>query len=257
MRLLSKERTPGHRATSQQLEELRLNLSVALPHEFRTPLNAILGYSEYLLSRGPERLPEADMLLRIQSSIYDNALRLQHLIDNYLLYAHLKILEQNPEKREHEMRENRETVYTHTFISSLAKGIAGKMKRGADLQMQLDDAWLYIGARNLSKIVEELVENAFKFSAPGTSVSIATECRGPFWRFQVADQGRGMTPEQISKIGAFMQFERPHYEQQGAGLGLTIVELLTRFNHGRVTMESLPGVGTTVAVELQLVSFLP
>jgi signal transduction histidine kinase len=57
-----------------------------------------------------------------------------------------------------------------------------------------------------------------------------------------------MTPEQIANIGAFMQFERLRYEQQGSGLGLTLALLLTRLNRGELTVESLPNQGTTITL---------
>lgn len=257
MRTLSKVPLVKHRndivaarrqAALQQMEDLRLNLSLALPHELRTPLNAILGYSEYILSRGSDRLPEADTMLRIQSSIYNNALRLQHLIDNYLLYAHLKLLEHNPEKREREMWESHEAVHTNALISSLALGKASKANRQADLHLHLEEANLRIGAKSLHKIVDELLDNAFKFSASGTPVQIVTEVTPTEWRLRIVDHGRGMTPEQIANIGAFMQFDRLHYEQQGAGLGLTIVDLLARLNHGTLTITSTPHEGTMITV---------
>ena len=234
---------------SQQMEELRLTLSLALPHELRTPLNVILGFSEFLVSQGPERLPEAETILNIQTSIYDNALRLQRLIENYLLYAHLKLLEQDPEKRHREMWESDELIPARSLIGSVARFKAQKARRQHDLRFTaIDEVILRISAKSLHKILEELLDNAFKFSEPGTPVYVMTECSGPQWLLKITDQGRGMTPEQIASIGAFMQFERLRYEQQGSGLGLTIALLLTRLNRGELTIESPPNQGTTITV---------
>lgn len=232
----------------QPMEVLRLNLSRALPHELRTPLSVILGFSEYLMSRGPDRLPEAETILRIQTSIYDNALRLQHLIENYLLYAHLKLIENDHERKQREMWEGNEAIHTSSLISSLTLAMAQKAHRQRDVRIDLVEGNLKIAARSLYKIVEELLDNAFKFSEPGSLVHVNTELSVSQWRLKIMDHGRGMTPEQIANIGAFMQFERPHYEQQGAGLGLTIASLLTHFNHGSLTVESIPQQGTTVTV---------
>lgn len=235
--------------SSQQMDELRLNLSLALPHELRTPLSVILGFSEFLVSRGPERLPEAETILNIQTSIYDNALRLQHLIENYLLYAHLKLLEQDPEKRHREMWESDELIHARSLLESVARFKARKARRQNDLRFSTtDDVILRISSKSLHKILEELLDNAFKFSEPGTPVHVMIERSGAQWLLKIADQGRGMTPEQIANIGAFMQFERLRYEQQGSGLGLTIALLLTRLNRGELTIESLPNQGTTITV---------
>lgn len=234
---------------SQQMEELRLNLSLALPHELRTPLSVILGFSEFLVSRGPERLPEAKTLHNIQTSIYDSALRLQHLIENYLLYAHLKLLEQEPDKQCREIWQSDDLVHTRSLIESIARFKAQEARRQQDLRLTMaDEALIRLSARSLHKIVNEVLDNAFKFSAPGTPVHVVTERSGAQWFLTIIDRGRGMTPEQITNIGAFMQFERLRYEQQGAGLGLTIALLLTRLNKGKLTVESMPNQGTTVTI---------
>lgn len=246
---LDKQVLEQEKPMSQQMEELRLALSLALPHELRTPLNAILGFSEFLVSQGPERLPEAETILNIQTSIYDSALRLQHLIENYLLYIHLKLLEQDPEKRHREMWESDELVHVRSLLEAVARFKAQKARRQEDLRLTaVDEAILRISARSLHKIVEELLDNAFKFSESGTPVHVITERSGPQWLIKIADQGRGMTPEQIANIGAFMQFERLRYEQQGSGLGLTIALLLTRLNRGELTIESLPNQGTMITL---------
>ena len=64
----------------------------------------------------------------------------------------------------------------------------------------------------------------------------------------VHDHGRGMTREQIAKIGAFMQFNRKRYEQQGVGLGLALVFRLAELNRGQVHIVSEPDQGTTVTI---------
>ena len=59
-----------------------------------------------------------------------------------------------------------------------------------------------------------------------------------------------MSQEQIGKITAFQQFERRHYEQQGAGLGLAIAKTLTELYGGSLTIESAEKIGTTVKIKL-------
>jgi two-component system, sensor histidine kinase and response regulator len=66
--------------------------------------------------------------------------------------------------------------------------------------------------------------------------------------FSVTDRGRGFTPEEITKVGAFMQFERKTHEQQGLGLGLTIARRLTELHGGTLLLESEPAGGTKVTV---------
>jgi len=108
-----------------------------------------------------------------------------------------------------------------------------------------------------TKIVDELLENAFKFSTPGSEVRVQTETDGGLSILRIADRGRGMKVEHIAVVGAYMQFERKIYEQQGSGLGLTIAKRLTELHRGELTIQSEIGVGTTVEVKLPCLSVHP
>jgi signal transduction histidine kinase len=69
---------------------------------------------------------------------------------------------------------------------------------------------------------------------------------------RISDEGRGLTQEQMVSIGAYMQFERKVYEQQGSGLGLTVAKRLAELHGGFLKLESEYGRGTTVTVTLPL-----
>ena len=100
-------------------------------------------------------------------------------------------------------------------------------------------------AEDLSRIVEEIVDNACKFSRKGTLIQVQL---GDDGEFVVTDQGRGMNPEQIANIGAFQQFERKHYEQQGLGLGLLLVQNIIRPYDAKLEITSDPGEWTRVRI---------
>lgn len=235
---------------AKQFQELRLNLSLALPHELRTPLNAILGFSQYLMTQHPHEVHHSEAILRIYSSIYESALRMHHLIENYLLYAKLQIMTTAPEAVKCEYCQQYEDVNMLSLIQSSAGVYAERVGRKEDLHLKLDNKILRISRLCLQKVLEELLDNAFKFSEPGTPISIATHISERQWSLHVVDQGRGMTVEQIERIGAYMQFERSYYAQQGSGLGLTIVQLLIQLQGGNVTIKSVPQQGTTVIITL-------
>jgi two-component system, sensor histidine kinase and response regulator len=122
--------------------------------------------------------------------------------------------------------------------------------RKSDLQLELQDVWGNIEEASLQKLVGELVDNAFKFSEPGSKVIVSSQLRGGCCEIAVLDEGLGMTPEQIDSIAAFRQFGRECAEQQGLGLGLSIASRLARLWGGKLEIESRAGGGTMVRLEL-------
>jgi two-component system, sensor histidine kinase and response regulator len=116
----------------------------------------------------------------------------------------------------------------------------------------LQEAPVCISELKLKKIVEELVSNACKFSVPGQPVRVVSFSNQDAYTLFVIDQGRGMASDQIANLGAYMQFERKIYEQQGSGLGLVIAKRLVELHNGQLAIESLPGKQTTVRVTLPL-----
>ncbi len=120
------------------------------------------------------------------------------------------------------------------------------------LVMHFAPATLCIADSYLRKIIAELVSNACKFSLPKSTVTLDGEVRGGFYVVSVSDEGRGMKPEQINSIGAYMQFDRERHEQQGQGLGLEISKRITDLHGGSLTISSTLNVGTTVQVFLPL-----
>ncbi len=99
---------------------------------------------------------------------------------------------------------------------------------------------------------EELFDNAIRYSKKGSPIEVETEKRGSEFVLRIRDNGRGMSAEQLLGIGAYMQFERKVYEQQGSGLGLTVARRLTELHGGFITLESEYGKGTTVTVSLPI-----
>ena len=72
-------------------------------------------------------------------------------------------------------------------------------------------------------LAEELVSNACAYSRKDSTIEIGLSTAG---KFTVRDGGRGMTPDQLAQLGAFRQFDRQRFEQQGLGLGCELVQRL-------------------------------
>ncbi len=241
--LLEKERTSLERER-KILEDLRLNLSLSLPHELRTPLTAILGFCQLL--ENMKGLPPASKVFEYARRIHKNGLRLFRLVENSLLYAHLKLLKYTPDERRSWRSEG--TVEARPVITSVAQQIAEEMYREDDLGLELEDARIRVTPGNFEKILVELFDNAFKFSEPGSQISVKTTVNRHLCIVSITDRGRGMSAEQIANIGAYMQFERREYEQQGNGLGLIISSLLAQLEGGVLSIDSTLQHGTTVSI---------
>lgn len=226
------------------LRLLRKNIIYSLPHEFRTPLGLIMGYGNLLLSDYENAKP-SDVLLASESIVRASQ-RLEHLIENYLVYAQLELIAQD--EKEMQALRNHLTDDVHAIIANTAHDKANNSGRLADLKLDLNVRALQIAGHDLKKIIDELVDNAFKFSEAGTPVCLKSQITDSDYIITISDQGVGIAPEQVKQMGAFMQFERTLLEQQGVGLGFAIALRLTELYHGRITINSELKRGTTVTI---------
>jgi len=244
VRLAKKEAI--QRVSDRKLTELRDSIGMALPHELLTPLNGILGLAAVLLD---EQTPPSGVEARdFARSIQQSALRLHRLIFNFIIYSELELIGSDP-KRIAELRKGPTTSIAE-IVTQTAQEKAEASARTGDLVLDLEEGTAVIAAERFRKAVEELVDNAFKFSRMGSPVWIQTRMTERSCVVRVRDRGRGMTAEQVASIGAHMQFERRFYEQQGAGLGLIIARLLAELHGGDLAIDSVPGEQTLVELAL-------
>jgi signal transduction histidine kinase len=230
----------------KKLADLRDSISMMLPHELRTPLNGILAYGEILAAEAGT-LP-AKEVADMGQVIYDSGKRLERLIENFLIYAQIEVLAADAQKI-NALRQ-KQTQFPAKLIEERAVGQARTANRANDLALDLADHPVPISEDYLAKIVDELVQNAFKFSDPGKRVSVTLSGLPNGVVLSVTDQGRGFSTEHITKVGAYMQFDRKILEQQGLGLGLVIARRLTELHGGTLSIQSERGASTTVTVKL-------
>ncbi len=230
--------------SERKLDELRGNITLALPHELRTPLNGIMGLAHMMMDDYQTMPPEE--MLESARFIYDSACRLHRLIENFLVYSQIELMAS--ESKTIEIPNTISPVAVASLIPELTRKVAARHRREGDLLLKVEPASLLVPQENLVKIVEELTDNAFKFSEPGKPVLVSTDVSDGQFHLEVADKGRGMTPDQIGRIGPHIQFERRIFEQQGAGLGLFIAKRLTELLGGQILFESTSGQGTSVSV---------
>jgi signal transduction histidine kinase len=230
----------------KKLSDLRDNISLMLPHELRTPLNGILAYGEILAGDAASLRPAE--VAEMGQVIHDSGKRLERLVENFLIYAQLEILGSDASKIS--ALKAKKTMQPVSLVGKHAQAQAEAAHREGDLALDLSDTTVPMSEEYLAKIVDELVHNAFKFSQSGSKVTVSLVPAQGGVALTVSDHGRGFSTEHITKVGAYMQFDRKMQEQQGLGLGLTIAKRLTELHGGTLTIQSEPGVDTKVTLKL-------
>lgn len=214
-----------------------------LPHEFMTPLNGILGFAE-ILKQDFEKIPREESL-HMLSDIEICARRLYRTLTNYITLVTIENASTETAPSQESVIEPEQAMQA---ISATAQLIAEKEQRSYDLELEVEPLKARCNDADLRRIVEHLVENAFGYSLANTRIKVSYKLNQGRPTLTVADQGRGMTADQVAQIGLFMQFERKRFEQQGLGIGLSIVKRLIERHRAELRVDSVPNQGTTIAV---------
>lgn len=230
---------------AEKFEDLRSHISMSIPHEVRTPINQILGFTDFLINHFNEASYEdaKEMLTDIKTS----ANRLRRLFENYLFYANLSIISTNV--NEIQKLQNNVTYTAKQLLEDVAISCVNNNDRAEDLKLEInEDASLLISEEYLRKIIEEIMDNAIKYSRKGTDIVVKTEIADDLYNITIIDYGRGMTNEQVENLDAYVQFERKVYEQQGSGLGMAIVTRVIDLHNGHFEIQSKIGEYTKVSI---------
>ncbi|MCE1200347.1 MAG: HAMP domain-containing histidine kinase, partial [Marinilabiliales bacterium] len=225
----------------ESLNELRERIIRHLPHELRTPLNGIIGYGQLLMDF-PDSVSHQE-LSGVGRTIFESGMRLLRLIQNYLLYIQL-ITDQRDEVIDYQLNQPEQ------LCRDKVMEIASRYQRIQDLVLKTEHCKVALRESDFLKIVEEIADNAFKFSPSGTPVRITCKMMDGKFHLNVEDSGRGISAADIQRIGAYMQFDRDFYEQQGSGLGLIIVKKLVELYKGELQINSKQGIGTQITLSL-------
>lgn len=232
--------------SENKLESLRRSITDALPQELLNPLNKILCFAGMLVENYGSVKPQE--ILATAQNINTSAGRLHRIIDNFMMYAQIELLAADPE--EVKALRNYYTFNRSEIILEISSQKAKHHHREADLIVEVANTNIRIAEQDLKKIVEEIIDNAFKFSEAGTPVYVKFNTEKDVFSLYITNYGRQMTRKQIASIGACIQFERKFYEQQGLGLGLIIAKRLTELYGGKLTIQSGLNSQTPVGVTL-------
>ena len=222
----------------EAVNELRNQIIMHLPHELRTPLNSIIGFAS-MLTEMPEKF-NTNEIAEFGKHIYKGGLRLHRLVENYLLYIQL-LLKKMPSE-DHCQGEHIELIANEVIYNLIET-----QKYQQSYHLSLEPApILQIPEVFIRKILWELLDNAFKFSFPDSVIRISGSIKDNSYLLSIHNEGRGMAEEDIHKIGAYMQFGRQYFEQQGIGFGLILSTQMLESAGGKLEIESIPDQTTTI-----------
>jgi two-component system sensor histidine kinase/response regulator len=225
----------------------------SLTHEFRTPLSLVVGYTELLESTGQE-MHEGDFE-SVMNGLHAGSRRLVSLVEDFLLLSKLRTGAIAEEVAEEPLAAMAPDIMVRMVAGQVSSQASAK-NITLTIECTAPDLTVRISRQHLGDIVGRLLDNAIKFSKrEGGQVVVTTTQEQDFWLLSVADDGIGIREEAHSWIfEAFQQVDRSRMEQQGTGVGLTIVKGLVEIYGGRISLESTPGVGSTFSVWLPIAS---
>ncbi|WP_051432161.1 sensor histidine kinase [Rhodovibrio salinarum] len=216
----------------------------AMSHELRTPLNAVIGFSDLLFSC-PD-IPE-EQRLEYLHDIRDSGNHLLELINDVLDLS----------KIEAGRTDLSEEPVNLAELARACTRLLGERAQSALLELREDVPEdlpaVMVDRTRIKQILINLLSNSVKFTEPGGTVTLAARLddQGRM-RLSVADTGVGMAPDQLSRaFEPFTQLDNVYSRrQQGTGLGLALVRMLTELHDGTLEVDTAPGVGTTATCVL-------
>ena len=221
----------------RSLDETKSRFFANITHELRTPLTLIFGPAENMLKL--ENLGE-----RSREHLYNimrNASRLLNLVEELL---DLSRMEAN------KLVLNEKPVWLHQFLSRTFAAFAPYSEhRGITMKLDFrfpEDVILLMDVQKWEKIINNLLNNAIKFTPRGGSVTLIANLSDDELLVSVEDTGMGIPPEDLPYIfDRYYQVRTPENAQLGgAGIGLSLCREYIRLFGGEITAESTPGAGS-------------
>ncbi|MEM5517954.1 HAMP domain-containing sensor histidine kinase [Henriciella sp. AS95] len=233
--------------SSGGIDELKAELAertaffAGLGHELKTPLNAILGFSDLMRTelRGP--IPEAykDYSHLIHESGQDLLLIVEDILDYAKAEAGHARLDIEPV----------DLVASAESVVAQLSGQAARMNVEIKL-LATDEVWAMADPRAIRQIWQNLISNAIKYSEAGSTVTLDARAGRDAVALSCRDTGAGMDADDLDRIAKPFQQGRNAKGRAGTGLGLAVVQSFANQMRGKVVIDTAPGEGTRVRVIL-------
>lgn len=218
--------------------KMRQDFTANVSHELKTPLTAISGYAE-LMENG---MTGPDDTRRIAGEIRKNSSRLLSLITDILRLSQLDNFEEDTSFEEVDLNQIAETAVSNLKVNA--------QKHKITLSYKGTPAKMHGNKEMLSELVTNLVDNAIRYNYENGNVWIRVTTENGRPRLSVRDNGIGIPEKHQKRIfERFYRVDKSRSRQTGGtGLGLAIVKHIVMIHNANLTLESTPGVGTTIVV---------
>jgi signal transduction histidine kinase/DNA-binding response OmpR family regulator len=235
------------RAKERAEQESRYNSQFLanMSHEFRTPLNAIIGFSELLdeQTMGPLNERQKEFVGYVMQGGKHLLALINDILDLSKVEAGRLQLSSEWVSAEQLVEDVRQTV----------RPLADK--QGIMLSFKIAEGLpkFFADPMRLKQILYNLISNGIKFNHRHGKVSVELEERAGALRMDIADSGIGIREEDLSRL--FREFERIEHrgpKPEGTGLGLALTKRLVELHSGTIQVSSKPGSGTTFSVTIPL-----
>jgi two-component system phosphate regulon sensor histidine kinase PhoR len=227
--------------TLRRLESLRKDFVANVSHELRTPLTSIKGYAELL----EEETADTEAVSRYSAKIVSQSARMVNIINDLLALTRIESADAPPSIAHSELRPLIENVI------QLCEDAAARRKLTLCIEAP-DGLVAPLHPPLFEQAVHNLVQNAIKYTHPGTVVTVRAFAEEGRCVVEVRDEGPGIAPQHHAHL--FERFYRVDKARSsavgGTGLGLSIVKHIALLHRGDVSVESTPGEGATFRIRL-------
>jgi signal transduction histidine kinase len=222
---------------AEQADTLKTRFLANISHETRTPMNSIMGFSELL--NDPDLTQEQRM--QYVGIIHSNSLKMMELLGDLMNVSRLQSGQEEIHESPFSLKEMMVNIHTNHNYKASGKGLLLVNKT----QNSSDDIILYTDREKVCQIIDNLINNAIKYSPEGT-IEYGFEKTKTFIKFYVKDQGIGIPSELHDRIfDYFIQGETSLNKSfSGVGLGLAIAKANVKLLGGSIKVESEPGKGS-------------
>lgn len=236
------EREQATVAELKELNELKDEFVAMASHEVRTPLTSIIGYAKTL--RRPEFSEDPAARQEFLEAIERQGDRLSVLVENLLAASRIE---------EEGNRLALGPISLDELIGDVLDGL-GPRGRRVTVSLSNDLPTIVSDRQRLQLVLANLLDNALKFSAAGTSCELTASRDGDFVAMTVRDHGVGIAPQHLDRIfDRFYQVDSSATRGYGGvGLGLSLVKELVQTLGGTIQVASTPGEGSAFSVKVPL-----